>query len=113
MEFFDTTRDTRTSKNKTEIVDKQKHEFKFVGSVRKRPGMTTFSLNIKTGEIKEAPLKRTKDIHYTTKKPVKNDQIIVEPDCIYRQALNKKNFVKHLVREGILARREPGQSVKE
>lgn len=28
--------------------------------------------------------------------------IIIEPDCIYRQALNKKNFIKRLVREGIL-----------
>ena len=43
--------------------------------------------NKQTGEIKQAP--------------VLNGAVITEENCIYRQALNKKNFIKKLKKEGV------------
>ena len=61
---------------------------KHVGQQKKRPGHTLFKYNIETGEIRQTP--------------VINGTVITEPNCIYRQALNQKNFVKKLRREGVL-----------
>lgn len=106
MEIFDLpSQEKHLHKDEVEIIDKQKHEFKFVGRYRKIPGHTIFSLNTKTGEIKVAPISHSKDIDFKTRQPVTKDRIVIEPDCIYRQALNKKNFIKRLVREGILVKR--------
>ena len=106
MEIFDLpSQKEHVQKDEVEIIDKQKHEFKFVGRYRKIPGHTIFSLNTKTGEIKVAPIAHSKDIDFKTRQPVTKDRIVIEPDCIYRQALNKKNFIKRLVREGILVKR--------
>lgn len=61
---------------------------KHIGRQTKTPGHTLFMYNKETGEISEAP--------------VLNDAVITKPNCIYRQALNKKNFIKRLKREGII-----------
>lgn len=61
---------------------------KHVGRQNKKPGLTLFLYNKETGEIRKAP--------------VINGAVITEPNCIYRQALNKKNFEKRLKREGII-----------
>lgn len=61
-------------------------ELKHIARIRKRPGQSIFSLNIQTGEIKI----------------VEGKKIIIEPNCIYRQALNRKNFIRKLFKEGIL-----------
>lgn len=106
-DFFEGNRHDHVHKDEVEIVEKQKHEFKFVGRHRKVPGHTIFSLNTKTGEIKVAPISHSKDIDFKTRQPVTKDRIVIEPGCIYRQALNKKNFIKRLVREGILVKRQP------
>lgn len=105
MEIFDLSQKVHVQKDEVEIIDKQKHEFKFVGRYRKVPGHTIFSLNTKTGEIKVAPITKCKNIDFKTQQPVTNDRIVIEPDCIYRQALNRKNFIKRLMREGILVKR--------
>ena len=106
MEIFDLPQKEHLSKEDIEILDKQKKQFKYLGSERKVPGHTMFSLNYKTGEIKVAEIERAKEIHFKTKRPVTKDKIIIEPDCIYRQALNKKNFIKRLVREGIVVMKQ-------
>ncbi len=105
MEIFDTPQKEQMSKEQIEVLDKQKHEFKFIGRHRKVPGHTMFSLNIKTGEIKVAPVERSKVCDFRTREPIYKERIVVEPDCLYRQALNKKNFIKRLVREGILVKK--------
>lgn len=61
---------------------------KHVGQQKRRPGHTLYKYNKETGEIRQAP--------------VINGSVITEPNCIYRQALNQKNFEKKLRREGIL-----------
>ena len=105
MEIFDIPQKGEMQKVEIEILDKQKHEFKMIGRERKVPGHTLFSLNLKTGEIKKAPIEHSKDVDFKTREPVYKNRIVIEPDCIYRQALNKKNFIKRLVREGILIKK--------
>lgn len=105
MEIFDIPQKEQISKGEIEILDKQKHEFKLIGRERKVPGHTMFSLNLKTGEIKVAPVEHSKAVDFVTRDPVTKDRIVIEPDCLYRQALNRKNFIKRLVREGILVKK--------
>jgi hypothetical protein len=105
MEIFDTPQKDQMSKEQIEVLDKQKHEFKLIGRQRKVPGHTMFSLNIKTGEIKVAPVERSKVCDFSTREPIYKERIVIEPGCLYRQALNRKNFIKRLVREGILAKK--------
>lgn len=105
-DFFESTRQDQVQKDEMEILDKQKHEFKLIGQQRKVPGHTMFSINMKTGEIKKAPINHTKDIDFMTRRPLRSDHLVIEPDCIYRQALNKKNFIKRLIREGVIVKRQ-------
>ena len=54
-----------------------------------------------TGEIKVAPMKYEVSIDMRTRQPIRTKKIVIERSCVYRQALNKKNFIKRLLREGI------------
>jgi len=101
MEIFDFPKTHEMQKDEIEVLDKQRQEFKLIGRTKKAPGHTMFSFNLKTGEIKVADIQQCKSIDYITRKPLANAKIVIEKDCIYRQALNKKNFVKRLIREGI------------
>ena len=74
----------------------------FIGRMKKVPGHTMFSYNTVTKEIKVAPVKRGAMVDYRTRTPKYKESIIVEKDCIYHQALNKKNFIKVLKRYGII-----------
>ncbi len=65
-----------------------KNKLVHIGRVKKRLGLRLFRYNKRTGELSALPEGM--------------DSVMVEPDCIYRQALNKKNFVKRLKREGIM-----------
>lgn len=104
-EFFDIKQHEQVQKDEVEIIDKKQNEFKFLGQQRKVAGHKMFSINLKTGEIKEAPVEHSDAIDFKTRKPVFRDRIVVEPDCLYRQALNKKNFIKRLFREGIIVKK--------
>lgn len=94
------------SKPQIEIVDKMRYESKFIGSVRHKPGLTLFSFNIKTGEIKKAGItvevaafkNKAGRIQESIKRTVK-----IEQDCIYLQCLNKKNLIKKLIKKGIIS----------
>ena len=101
MEIFDFPKTHEMQKDEIEVLDKQKQEFKLIGRTRKVPGHTMFSYNLKTGEIKPADIQQCKSIDYVSRKPMSNAKIVIEKDCVYRQALNVKNFVKRLIREGI------------
>jgi hypothetical protein len=101
-DFFDSARQHLTHKDEMEILDKQKHEFKLIGRERKVHGHKMFSFNMRTGEIKVAPVEHSKDVDFRTQQPIFKGRIVVEPDCMYRQALNRKNFVKRLAREGVI-----------
>ena len=61
-----------------------------IGRVMPSEGHSLFSLNLKTGEITN--MGRPK-------------QVDIQDGFVYRTALNKKNFVKRLIRDGIMVKR--------
>ena len=61
---------------------------KFLGKQRRVPGLSMFSLDTSTGEITNLG----QDVK----------RIDVKTGCVYRQALNRKNFVRKLIKEGVI-----------
>lgn len=86
-----------------ELLEQQRQEYKLIGSIRKVPGHTLFSFNVKTREIKPVKLVREASIGLDGN-PVFKEKITVEKDCYYEQALNLKNFIKRLKRRGLIER---------
>lgn len=90
-------------KSSTELVApvKQQKEFKLIGTHRYNLGHICFEYNTVTGEIIQAKHKKM-DIHWNeaTNLREKNKRLIINPDCIYRTALNKRNVIKRLKEEG-------------
>lgn len=105
MELFDTPQKDQMAKGQIEVLDNKQHEFKLIGHLRRVKGHTLFSFNTRTGEVKAADIERSKVCDFATQMPTYNYRLVIEPDCIYRQALNSRNFLKRLVREGILIKR--------
>ena len=66
----------------------ERNQQKLVAKKRRIPGLRLFKLDTKTGMVTDLGLDRC--------------LVDIEPDCIYRQALNKESFVKKLIREGII-----------
>ena len=89
-------------KAKTEFRQQEKREIKFLGKMRRNTSHTLFSYNLVTKEIKVAELEKPDTINFKDLEKIGNTRIIIEKDCVYRQALNKKNFIKILKREGII-----------
>lgn len=112
MGFFENVinSDLLMPKTQMEVVENKQHEFKLIGSQRKQAGHTLFSLNLRTGEIKVAPVDRSQVVDFRTKLPTHRDRLVVEPNCVYRQALNRKNFIKKMKREGIIITRVARES---
>ena len=89
------------SREQMEYLQKQQHEFKHVGKMQKVPGHTLFSFNRKTKEIKPAEFEYKCSLGLNGR-VVNETRVVIEPDCFYEQALNKKNFIKRLRRYGLL-----------
>lgn len=85
------------------LNDQKRHEYHIIGHEKQRKGHTLFSYNKVSGEIKKAGIQYCKDVDFVTRRAVSNPKLVVERDCVYRQALNRKNFIKILKREGIMA----------
>ena len=66
---------------------------------RRIPGLRLFKLDTKTGMVTDLGLDRC--------------LVDIEPGCIYRQALNRKNFMKILIREGIITFDQKPQTNEE
>lgn len=70
-------------------------EYHYVGSEKKVRGHIVFSFNQKTGEWKQAEVRRDVEVDIDGK-PVFKTIVAKEPDCIYVQALNLANAKKKL-----------------
>ena len=101
MEFRPILKDN-LERTQIEKLQEKQHELVWVKSEKIIAGHTLFSYNTKTKEIKVAPIQYSKDVDFKTKAPLHKPKIVIEPFCVYRQALNKRNFVKRLKREGII-----------
>ena len=66
----------------------ERNQQKLVAKKRRIPGLRLFKLDTKTGMVTDLGLDRC--------------LVDIEPGCIYRQALNRKNLMKILIREGII-----------
>lgn len=82
-----------------EQVIKKKNEFHLIGSQRRIPGQTLYAFNTVTKEIKIAQIERKMFFGFNGNVTYKNE-ITVEKDCIYVQALNKKNARNKLIKMG-------------
>ena len=91
MEIFDLPENLSKDDVRIEQSIKQQQEYKLIGKARRKPGMTLFSYNTQTGEMKPAEIEKecamTFDGNVSYKSKVK-----IEPHCIYGQALNLKNW---------------------
>ena len=74
-------------------------EPKLIAKKRRVPGLRLFKLDTKTGMVTDLGLDRC--------------LVDIEPGCVYRQALNRKNFVKILLREGIISITSQSTTKKE
>ena len=67
-----------------------------VARIRRKPGCSVFCINTRTGKSTNM---------------VSPKRIDVDKDCIYRQALNEKNFIRKLKNQGIIVE-VPKEEVK-
>lgn len=88
-----------------EVVEKEKQEYRYLGSLRRIPGHRLFSFNRRTFEIKEIKPEVIFTYNSGKGRTLPTSKVNVEPGCYYDQALNKKNFIKRLIRNGIIIRK--------
>ena len=84
---------------RTEQVQKKKNEFHLIGQERRIKGHTLFCFNLVTREIKVAPMNQEIEMGMDGSVIYKNN-VTVEKDCVYVQALNEKNARKKLIKMG-------------
>lgn len=84
---------------RTEQVQKKKNEFHLVGEERRVKGHTLFCFNEVTKKIKVAPMNQECMLGLDGSVIYKNN-VTVERDCVYIQALNQKNAIKKLNKMG-------------
>lgn len=84
-----------------EQVQKKKNEFHLIGQERRVKGHTLFCFNEVTKEIKIAPMNQECMLGLDGSVIYKNN-VTVEKDCIYIQALNEKNARKKLIKMGYI-----------
>lgn len=78
---------------------KQDKEYRLIGKVKRIAGLTLFSYNTVTKELKKAEMQRNVSIGFDGK-PVFTNKATKEKDCIYFQALNVKSAKKRLIKLG-------------
>ena len=103
MDFFNF---DRPQKDKTEIQAKKKQrlEYKLIGSMSHRAGHILFSINTITGEIKQAEYQKEPIITWEQAKMINEGvgiprKVIIEPNCVYIEALNEENALKKYNRQ--------------
>lgn len=84
---------------RTEQVQKKKNEFHLIGQERRVKGHTLFCFNEVTKKIKIAPMNQECVLGMDGSVIYKNN-VTVEKDCVYVQALNEKNARKKLIKIG-------------
>ena len=86
---------------RTEQVQKKKAEFHFIGEEKRVKGHILFCFNEVTKKLKVAPMNHECMLSLDGSVVYKNN-ITVEKDCVYVQALNEKNARKKLIKMGYI-----------
>lgn len=100
MEFFDHSKE-KVNKSEIQKVQRVQSEYKKVATWRRQPGHTVFSFNTSSKELKRADMANVAEIDMK-QNVVYRRRINVEKDCIYIEALNMKNAIRCLRKEGYL-----------
>lgn len=97
--YFDQQDAERT---RTEQLERQKQEQRYLGSLLRLPGVRLYEFNYKTGECREVGTETKLELDVTNGQPVTRRSAKVQwnPDCVYLQALNHRNAIRKLVKAG-------------
>lgn len=92
---------TLQEQERTEIVKKNQQEYHLIGRAIARAGHTLFEYDKETHTVRRADVKRTMYVSdFKTGEVVFDNRCEVRRNCMYLQALNIKNAIKILRREG-------------
>jgi len=88
----------KNNKPEKQIVKKAevKQEYKMIGSMKYRPGLTLFEFNTVTGELSVAEIKKTVSVDFKTGKPKRKFEVEHKKDCWYLYAFNMDNAERKL-----------------
>lgn len=105
-----TAEETERFKIKDEIVAPAKLEYKKVGTIVLKRGMTLFSFSFKTGILQSVKIDRKETMIDFKGNPVKNARAEYDPKALYIQALNMKNaqrkVIKLLMKHNLIRQKE-------
>lgn len=84
-----------TGLQKVQIIAEQEKEkqLKFLGSLRRIPGLTMYECNLMNGDIKPAKLDSIIALDGSITR-----KLIIQPGCLYDQALNQKNATRKFLK---------------
>lgn len=93
-----------------EVVAPVKQEYKKVGSINLKRGMTLYEFDFKTCELKPVEIDRKEMMIDINGNPVKNAKAKYNPNALYIQALNMKNakkkVMKFLIKHNLIVKQE-------
>lgn len=90
-------------RTRTEQLERQKQEQRYLGSTILRPGMRLYQFNYKTGECREIGTERRLEFDPVSgNKVTRSVKVQYDPDCVYLQALNERNAIRKLVKAGYI-----------
>ena len=103
-EFFKITEPLDADNNKrTELLEQQKQEQRYLGSTILLPGMKLYEYNYKTGACRTIPRAMEHQFNGSTELGVRSSiKVQYNPDCVYLQALNDRNAIRKLVKAGYI-----------
>lgn len=92
---------TSQEHERIEMVKKNQQEYHLIGRAIARAGHTLFEYDKETHEVRRAEIKRTMYVSdFKTGEVLFDNRCEVRRNCMYLQALNIKNAIKILLREG-------------
>lgn len=100
-------------KDKIEFVKQVQQEYKYIGSIKYKPGSTLWQFNTETGELKPAKVTVKMQLLWTSKGGCtkKTRNVIYEDKCVYIWALNRKNAEKKILKviNNVIRKRQENQ----
>lgn len=80
------------------IQAEPKQEFRFIGSMRKVPGLKIWEADMEALEVREAEFETNKTVDITKLESVR-DTVIVKKGCVYIQAMNKEVAMRKIIKD--------------
>lgn len=81
--------------DRQEVAAKKQLQYRLIGSLRRLAGLTLYEYDLTTGELTKADVHRTVEIGVDLR-PVFKNRTVQHELCLYVQALNRENAMKHI-----------------